>query len=347
MSRRHNFQTVSWFHDLWKRKLLDLDPPYQRRSVWNQSFKDYFVDTVLLNYPAPALFLYENIKPDGRSMYHVVDGKQRLTTLFEFIAGEFPISEQSQSGQARGVYFASLDDTTKKSFWGYQFLVEYVPTEDENVIGAIFDRINRNVAKLTFQELRHAKLDGDFISSAENLAEWMSDALPKNFPRFTSQARKQMKDVEFAALLLLLIEEGPQGYSQDDLDRAFSERDTAWDQRIDVENEFRAAISEIKAMIESSEQAKDLLSSRLRNQADFYSLVGAVVAVLREDVFLPEPRETAARLLSFVTDTEDAEKRAANPELAAYYEAARSASNDKGPREVRINYIKNLLKPRR
>jgi hypothetical protein len=36
MSRAINFQTVSWFWDLYTRYLLELDPPYQRRSVWNQ-----------------------------------------------------------------------------------------------------------------------------------------------------------------------------------------------------------------------------------------------------------------------------------------------------------------------
>lgn len=40
-------QNFSWFRDLHRRDLLNLDPPYQRRSVWNQSYKDFFVDTVL------------------------------------------------------------------------------------------------------------------------------------------------------------------------------------------------------------------------------------------------------------------------------------------------------------
>jgi hypothetical protein len=50
----------------------------------------------------------------------------------------------------------------------------------------------------------------------------MTKQLPENFPRFDSQSRKQMKDVELVASLLLLIEEGVSGYSQDDLDKAFS-----------------------------------------------------------------------------------------------------------------------------
>ena len=65
--RRHNFQTIAWFRDLYLRKLLNLDPPYQRRSVWNQSYKDYFIDTILLGYPAPAILLYEDIASSNLS----------------------------------------------------------------------------------------------------------------------------------------------------------------------------------------------------------------------------------------------------------------------------------------
>lgn len=342
MTRRHNFQTVSWFYDLWIRKLLDMDPPYQRRSVWNQQFKDYFVDTVLLNYPAPALFLYENIGADGRSIYHVVDGKQRLTTLFEFIQGGFTVSDDSGSTQLRGKYFSSLDDPVKKSFWGYQFLVEYIPTDDEKVINTIFDRINRNVSKLTPQELRHARLDGEFIRAAEGLAEWLTEALPKNFPRFALQSRQQMKDVEFVALLLLLAEEGPKGYSQDGLDEAFTARDEAWDKRIEVENSFRTTITHIRNILDSSEEAKDLLATRLRNQADFYSLFGAVKN-LAADQRLCTPSESASRLLKFAIDVEDETVRGKTGDLAVYYDAARSASNDKAPRENRISIITKLL----
>ena len=102
--RRQNFQTVSWFWDLYQRKFLDLDPPYQRRSVWNQSYKDDFIDTVLLQYSSPAIFLYEEISPDtGLSKYHVVDGKQRLTAIFDFIrwrvSGLRPIPHRAPSRQ--------------------------------------------------------------------------------------------------------------------------------------------------------------------------------------------------------------------------------------------------------
>jgi hypothetical protein len=40
---RHSPQTISWFWDLYQRGLLELDPPYQRKSVWNNVYKAYFI----------------------------------------------------------------------------------------------------------------------------------------------------------------------------------------------------------------------------------------------------------------------------------------------------------------
>jgi hypothetical protein len=242
MDRRQSTHTISWFRDLNVRELLDLEPPYQRRSVWNQTFKDYFIDTILLGYPAPAIFLYEEISPEGASKYNVVDGKQRLTTIFEFVDGAFPVSETAVVTRLRGKYFAELDDADKTSFWTYQFSVEYLPTNDEEPLNSIFDRINRNVAKLSPQELRHAAYSGEFISSAEEMAEWMSLRLPADLPRIVESSRNQMRDVELVSQLLLAIENGPESSSQAALDGVTAERDESWPQRQEIERQFKETI---------------------------------------------------------------------------------------------------------
>lgn len=225
MNRTINFQTISWFWDLYNRDLLDLDPPYQRRSVWNQDYKDYFIDTVLNGLPAPAIFIYQEITPEGVSKVSIVDGKQRLSTLFEFAKDEFPIYEKATIGRFRGKFFKDLDNETKQNFWKYQFAIEYLPSSDEQVISNVFERINRNVIKLTPQELRHAKYSGVFITTAEDLTTWMFkhlDEETQNFP-LIGRSKKQMKDVEMVAQLLLFLEEGAKSYSQEYLEKAFSD----------------------------------------------------------------------------------------------------------------------------
>jgi uncharacterized protein with ParB-like and HNH nuclease domain len=114
--RRSNFQSLGWLNDLYTQGLLNMDPPYQRRSVWNQEYKDFFVDTVLRNFPCPAIFLHEEVKPDGRSPYSVVDGKQRLSALFEFSRGDYPVPESIKSPEHAGKYFDDLSTSIKTDF---------------------------------------------------------------------------------------------------------------------------------------------------------------------------------------------------------------------------------------
>lgn len=339
-TRRLTTQSIAWFWDLYKRGLLRLDPPYQRRSVWSQPYKDYFVDTVLLGYPAPAIFLYEDIQDDGTTEYSVVDGKQRLSAVIAFLEGEFPVSESATVERLRGSYFSDLTSDEKRDFYRYQFSIEQLPSTDEGTLSNIFDRINKNVARLTPQELRHAKYSGQFVSATERLAEYMEEELAKDFPRIATQSRRQMKDVEFVAQLLLFTENGVAGQSQDDLDAAYSAKEEDWDSQQEVEQEFRSAIEALKELQEGILANPD--TRRLRNQADFYSLYGTVLELLRNDE-LPDPSTVVERLIGFMATVGNEDARSGNTDARRYYDAARSASNDAAQRRDRIRILKNVI----
>jgi len=158
-------QDIAWFLDLASRNRIEFDPPYQRRSVWNQEYKDHFIDTLLLGYPCPPIFLYKRIDDNGQTSYALVDGKQRLTAILEFVNGNFPIWKGSPCIELRGKLFSELETEVRIAFYDYDMLVDYLPTNEEGIIQVIFDRLNRNVARLQPQELRHAKFNGVFIVS--------------------------------------------------------------------------------------------------------------------------------------------------------------------------------------
>jgi len=338
MNRRQNFQTIAWFNDLYNRELLDLDPPYQRRSVWTQTFRDYFIETLILDYPAPTIFLYEEISPTGVTTYNVVDGKQRLTCIFDFINDKFPISENCPIEELKGFYFQEFSSDLKNKFWSYTFSVEYLPTNNESIINNIFDRINRNVAKLTSQELRHAKYSGDFITATEELTEWMNGKLPFNFPQIAKRSRSQMKDVELTAQILLRIEGEPKGYNTNELDIAFGNRDDIWEEKDMITESFKTLIKIINDLL-SGDPENILIRSRLKNQADFYSLVGAIhVLINRKE--LPELSNIKSSLLTFVNHelTDDSP-----PDILSYYEYARVASNRTLARKEREKFLIKVI----
>ena len=188
-------------------------------------------------------------------------------------------------------------------------MVEYVPTTDQVTLNNVFERINRNVARLTRQELRHAKFDGRFAQTADEMTQLLETGLPSGVPHFVPTSKRQMKDVELVAQLLLLAENGPESFSQDDLDQAYSDRDTEWDDETAVRSLFTRVIHYLNDVFASTSLAPSLPHARrLRNQADFYSLFGAVLS-LNNSSNLPLASTTAERLAFFVEQVQDESKR--------------------------------------
>ncbi len=339
-TRKTTSRNVAWFLDLRRRDGgLDLDPPYQRRSVWNQSYRDYFIDTVLLDLPVPAIFLFESISEEGSLSYSVVDGKQRLTTVFDFVDDVFPVSEKSKVDRLRGKYFSEFSADEKQDLvYTYTIPVEVLPGTDEGALDEIFERINRNVSRLSHQELRHARFYGDFATAVDNLTVELFEQLPERFPNIAASSRRQMKDTEFMAILLLLVENGPQSTPQAFLDQIYAERDEEWESKSTVTRRLRRIISYIAEIAEAG--GAYLQNSRLRNQGDFYALIGAVDANLSS---LPEAGGAAERLYEFMERVGDEGGRATDQIADAYYEAARSAANDPRKRTARIEILGSVL----
>ena len=68
-------------------KQIDLDPEFQRRNVWNTRSKSLFIESLFLGIPIPQILL--SSRPSQKSSFLVLDGKQRLLAIKEFIDGKF------------------------------------------------------------------------------------------------------------------------------------------------------------------------------------------------------------------------------------------------------------------
>jgi hypothetical protein len=99
------------------------------------------------------------------------------------------------------------------------------------------------------------------------------------------------------------------------------------------------------ALLTESSYGTEVARSRLRNQADFYSLFGAVYE-LDQKGLMPAVDIAFQRLLAFLEQVGNQPAWQENLDASAYYQAARSASNDPGPRRVRVDIIQNVLQAR-
>ena len=119
LERYAKSQDVSWFLDLYNQGKLDLNPSYQRKSIWNTKDKEFFIDTVINNYPCPAVFLYKDIDENGCTTYRVIDGKQRLSAIIDYSLNKFAYSKDTDNEDLVRKNFNELDTNYKKCFWNY------------------------------------------------------------------------------------------------------------------------------------------------------------------------------------------------------------------------------------
>ena len=204
MQRRSTSQDISWFLDLKRNGQIEMDPPYQRRSVWNSKDRRFFLDTIFRGYPCPPIFLHKTLGDGQKTVYAVVDGKQRLQTIFMFAENGISLASDYGDDRFDGKIWTNIDGPEKQQFWDYVIPVEFLSfdTNDTKEVNQAFDRLNRNMRKLDPQELRHARWDGWFISLVEQECE---DLTWRNLGIVTNARSKRMKDAQFISELLLLL----------------------------------------------------------------------------------------------------------------------------------------------
>ncbi len=68
---------------MFKSKQINLNPDFQCKSVWTFNDRRMLIQSIMAGYPLPSVFLYQR-NHNGRLIYDVIDGKQRLETIFMF-----------------------------------------------------------------------------------------------------------------------------------------------------------------------------------------------------------------------------------------------------------------------
>jgi hypothetical protein len=330
--RSPNTQTASWFLDISSSGRLNLDPPYQRRSVWNLGYRQFFIDSVIRNYPTQAIFLDVDVDPERATEYKVIDGKQRLTSLISFSQDGFPTSQSLADLDLQERYYSDLPREVKSRVLNYLLTVESVVGARSAELNQAFDRLNRNVSRLNKQELRHAQYGGAFITKMERFAElpfWEEVGL------VTPARRRRMLDVEYVSELYIIGIKGIQD-GKDYLDVVYAE----FDEEIDHERRADRLFRGTREFLERIDEKWQISGTRFRNVADFYSLWAAILKLMDDGV--PISSRGVGRLKAFHAEIEAGQTTRARD----YLLAARQGSNKAANREVRAKMLEDVLRGR-
>lgn len=150
------------------RKRIELSPSYQRESVWSKKQKSELIESILMGIPLPIMYFFQ----DNKGIKQVVDGKQRLTTLFDFLDNKFSLSELTVMPELKGKKFDDLDGLYQGKIEDYKLSINVIkPPTPDRIKFDIFDRVNRGGTRLNNQEMRNAIYQGEATKLLDRLKD--------------------------------------------------------------------------------------------------------------------------------------------------------------------------------
>lgn len=139
----------------WKAKGVLKMPDFQREFIWKIGQQSLFIESVLLGFPLPPLYINKNEKGE----YIVVDGRQRLTTLKRFLENKFKLTDLNALPELNDKTFKDLiaiNSEFQTKIEDTKLLVYLIqPSVPLEMVYDIFNRINTGGTQLTRQEIRN------------------------------------------------------------------------------------------------------------------------------------------------------------------------------------------------
>lgn len=187
-----------------------LSPDYQRMGgVWTLEKKQLLMDSILNDYDIPKIYLHafsrEQKKKDGFA-YAVIDGRQRLESIWQFIEGKFTLADDFLYQDDESIRLARLGYSDiaasypkiKIKFDSFVLPVVGVDTDDQELIEDMFSRLNEAVP-LNAAEKRNA-LGGELVAAIRDIAGHGF------FTRCVAFGNKRFQHREVAARFILVEE---------------------------------------------------------------------------------------------------------------------------------------------
>jgi hypothetical protein len=170
---------------------------FQRGRVWRRPQMDRFIESLLLGFPVPGIFLVEQ---PGKK-YLVLDGQQRLTTLASFFAGNFKL--ENVDDDLQGLTYGSLSPELQRSLDDtfIQAIIIRVPqsVEEYESVYQIFERLNSGGTNLQPHEIRVALYGGATVELVRRLNN------DENWRAIYGKKSDRLKDQELILRVMALF----------------------------------------------------------------------------------------------------------------------------------------------
>ncbi|MBV9706008.1 MAG: DUF262 domain-containing protein [Chloroflexi bacterium] len=315
-----------------KDKTLIPDPAFQRRLVWTNKDKQGFLDTVLKGYPFPEIYVAteEVDLATGKGIDLLVDGQQRITTLYQY----FTASEALLLGSIPP--YAKLSDEEKRHFLGYEVVVRSLDQLNQEEIKEIFKRINATGYSLNAMEVHNSRYDGEFKKFAEEIA-----ALPffDEHKIFSNADIKRMGDTNFILTFVITI-----------MSTYFTRDGEIEDFLKEYNDEFPLKdelLKETHTVLKFIEDCEFDTNSRAWKKSDFFTLLVEVYRALIKSKLHLNPKHIRENLKEFYDKVDEYASSNRNEDVDAeirdYHKATLQGTNDRGSRIRRGQIIQQII----
>lgn len=173
---------------------LDLSPRFQRRNRWNRERQSKLIESFVMNAPVPPVYLAE----EHRGRFAVIDGKQRLTAIAQFLANDFKLQGLSFRYDLDGRHFSELGPTAQSTLAMRPLRVVTVMRQTPDWVKyEVFLRLNTGGQPLNAQEVRNVAFPGLLNDSLQHLSRHPFLRQQLKIRNESSPAYADMSDVEF------------------------------------------------------------------------------------------------------------------------------------------------------
>lgn len=139
---------------------IDFNHIVQRSYVWERFRKSALIESMIVGYPIPPVFakrVDEGTGKRGSNIYHIMDGKQRLSTIKEYLNDEFALTTLEpvsfMDDEVGEEYIVDISD--KKFSELPEALQNFLNTVTINV--TYFDNLNKEEERELFKRLNAGK----------------------------------------------------------------------------------------------------------------------------------------------------------------------------------------------
>lgn len=262
----------------------------QRSFVWERARKSALIESMILGYPIPAVFakrLDDGTGKRGGNTYYIMDGKQRLSTVKEFLNDEFALTNLSPINyfdtdedkeveiDISGMKFSELPDGLKDFLNTVTFSVTY------------FDNLTKEEEKELFKRLNAGKplsTKSRTLASAKNIEELLDLGSHELFEQMLtekSRANKNQAVIVMKVWTMLNKDVEDISFASKDFNPQIEEAEIADGEKLELINVFDYVVNVHDELKDNHE--KDV-AKKLYTETHFVSLIPFVKKAIESGV---------------------------------------------------------------